>query len=541
MNTHSQSRLLEAELDQLSELLATSPDEARRIALDVAEEAAVVHMQSTLARARLYHALALMFQGNVETGTPLLERAIESARRHRLLQDLPNALDQAADSVLLQGRFDVAMRYWVECLELAIAARDTALCLRSHLGIGKIYFALGDYEQAKAHHLRSAEYGHTFYDPTIYCATYLCLAADFLRLRQIPSAFVSLKIAHDALPNARDRSVWQIELAAYYAEAHAGNGDFAAAMEWIEQSLGACRQQGEQRQLWGESITLLAWADVLERQGECTAAVARLQTALSHALMLNAPSLILRIHRKLYELNKAQDHFEAGLHHHRAWHQALETQMQRLGEQKLQQATQRRLARLEQRMELERARHENNRLLARVQTHEQTIQTLSSVAQTDALTGAWNRRALEDRLARLHNESNTDGWPLSILMIDLDHFKEINDRFTHILGDQVLQGVVQLITSTCRSEEFIARYGGEEFTLLLPGVQLPGALQIAERIRSTVAAHTWPGLLPDVHLTVSIGTAELRPGEAATELLARADTALYVAKHGGRNQVFAAD
>ncbi len=538
MSHGGHSRLLDTELDLISDMLLSAPEEARRVALNIAEEAAVLHSHATLARARLYHALTLMYQGQLETGTPLLERAIESARRHRLIQDLPMALDQAADSVLLQGRFDHAMRYWVECLELAIAARNTALCVRSHLGIGKIHFALGDFETAKTHHLRSAEYGHTFYDPTIYCATYLCLAADFLRLEQIPSAFVALKIAHDALPKARNKAVWQIELAAYYAEAHTSNGDFAAAQTWVDEARAAC-EQSSPRQQWGEIITRVAWASLLERQNQPDAAMAQLHLALDDALIMNAPSLTLRIHHKLYLVNKAHGQFEAALHHHRAWHQALESQMERLNEQKLQHATQRRLAKLEQRMELERARHENNRLLARVQTHEQTIQTLSSVAQTDALTGAWNRRALEERLARLHEESSTDGWPLSVLMIDLDHFKDINDRFTHILGDQVLKGVVHLIATACRSDEFIARYGGEEFTLLLPGLQLAGAMQIAERIRTTVNEHAWPSL-PDVRLTVSIGAAELQEGEAAASLLTRADTALYRAKHGGRNQVCAA-
>ncbi|GGP26497.1 GGDEF domain-containing protein [Silvimonas amylolytica] len=538
--THSgHSHLLDTELDLIADMLLSAPEEARRVALNIAEEAAVLHSHATLARARLYHALTLMYQGQVETGTPILERAIEAARRHRLVNDLPVALDQAADSVLLQGRFDQAMRYWVECLELAIAARNTALCVRSHLGIGKIHFALGDFETAKTHHLRSAEYGHTFYDPTIYCATYLCLAADFLRLEQTPSAFVALKIAHDALPKARGKAVWQIELAAYYTEAHTRNGDYAAAQTWIDEALDAC-EQGSQRQQWGEIITRIAWAGLLEHQNKPADALTQLHQALDDALILNAPSLVLRIHHKLYAVNKAFGQFEAALHHHRAWHQALESQMARLNEQKVQNATQRRLARLEQRMELERARHENHRLLARVQTHEQTIQTLSSVAQTDALTGAWNRRALEERLARLHEESCNDGWPLCVLMIDLDHFKEINDRFTHIQGDQVLKGVVHLIATACRSDEFIARYGGEEFTLLLPGLQLSGALQIAERIRTTVHEHEWPAL-PDVRLTVSIGAAELREGEAAASLLARADMALYEAKRSGRNKVCLAE
>ncbi|GAB7126701.1 hypothetical protein JCM19000A_12080 [Silvimonas sp. JCM 19000] len=527
--------LLDAELDRVRLFLKSAPDEARRAALDIAEEASVLRARKTLSRAQLYHALALSWEGE-DAAAGLLEKAIDLARRQRLDADLPMALDRAADLALMHGRFDMAMRHWVECLEYAMEAQDTAMCVCGHLGVGKIYYALEDYEQAKSHHLRSAGYGLAFYDPTIYSAIYLCLATDYLRLGQIPSAFVALKIAHDALPEVQGYEAWHVELAVYYAEAHAAAGHAEEAQRWISQALALSRDAGPLFR-WARALALLSHGTYLTRNGDPEDAIQSLHEALEFATAVNASWQTLQAHRLLYQLYKDGAQHELALLHHRALHQCQITLQQRAREQRLQRATQRRLHKLEQRMELEQARHENHHLMARVQTHEQTIQNLSSAAQTDPLTGAWNRRALEERLQTLHAEARGSQQAMSVLMIDLDHFKEINDRFTHLVGDKVLQQVVKLIGQTCRNNEFVARYGGEEFTLLLPGASLEAASHVAERVRHAVAAYDWRAIEAELHVTVSIGAAALRSDEPHQALLARADMALYAAKRAGRNRI----
>ncbi len=160
-------------------------------------------------------------------------------------------------------------------------------------------------------------------------------------------------------------------------------------------------------------------------------------------------------------------------------------------------------------------------------------------ASLDALTGLHNRRWLDEMLPRLVRRSQTQGEPLSALMIDIDHFKRFNDTFGHAVGDFVIFASARILGERLRPVDLLARYGGEELTALLPRTGRDGARVAAERIvaaMSTTALVTPDGLeLPPV--TVSIGLAELEPDWDAKALLASADAKLYAAKRNGRNRV----
>jgi diguanylate cyclase (GGDEF)-like protein len=157
-------------------------------------------------------------------------------------------------------------------------------------------------------------------------------------------------------------------------------------------------------------------------------------------------------------------------------------------------------------------------------------------AAIDPLTGLANRRtafpAVESMVARCHR-SHTD---LGVLGLDLDLFKQVNDRYGHEAGDRVLAEVGRLLTWTCRLGDVVARVGGEEFLVLLPGTDEAGTRATAERIRRTIAGMTVAGV--DQRLTMSIGASVWHPGDAtAAPLLRRVDDALYRAKRGGRDRV----
>lgn len=162
---------------------------------------------------------------------------------------------------------------------------------------------------------------------------------------------------------------------------------------------------------------------------------------------------------------------------------------------------------------------------------------------TDGLTGVHNRRYFESRCLEEVQAARRSGLPLVCLLLDVDHFKRINDTHGHPAGDAVLRYVARLIRAQLRGSDVVARYGGEEFVLLLPGTPLPAALETAERIRRVIAAQSMPLQLAEpLRITVSIGAAVLGAGEgeAATQaaaLVQRADQALYAAKQGGRNRV----
>ncbi len=164
---------------------------------------------------------------------------------------------------------------------------------------------------------------------------------------------------------------------------------------------------------------------------------------------------------------------------------------------------------------------------------------LEELLLTDPLTGVGNRRFLVERLRAEVAKSRRHHQPLSVVFTDLDHFKQINDRYGHSGGDEVLCHVAELLKDSLRNEDMIGRFGGEEFVMLLTATPLEQALLVAERIR--VSLGTTPTSLEACTVTASFGVAELNPGESAEELLNRSDRALYAAKEAGRNCVMSAE
>lgn len=159
-------------------------------------------------------------------------------------------------------------------------------------------------------------------------------------------------------------------------------------------------------------------------------------------------------------------------------------------------------------------------------------------AVQDPLTGLANRRGLERWLAE-HWSRVVFGQPLALLLLDLDHFKQINDRFGHATGDLVLQAVAELLRAECRATDLAARYGGEEFVLAFAGTNTAAALPLAERIRCLIASQGWSRVAPGLDVTSSFGLADASEAVDVTALLTLADRRLYAAKFGGRNRVVA--
>jgi diguanylate cyclase (GGDEF)-like protein/PAS domain S-box-containing protein len=167
---------------------------------------------------------------------------------------------------------------------------------------------------------------------------------------------------------------------------------------------------------------------------------------------------------------------------------------------------------------------------------ESAFRQVREAADRDALTGLANRRFLDQKLGQYLEERKKTGQPLSLIMVDLDHFKQINDTWGHAIGDKALTQVATLLQRQCRSLDFVARFGGEEFVVVLPTINLETAAQVAERLRKSVRSAT-PGELGQRWLTASFGVAEAAPEETASQVLKRADVALYQAKSQGRDRV----
>jgi diguanylate cyclase (GGDEF)-like protein len=175
-----------------------------------------------------------------------------------------------------------------------------------------------------------------------------------------------------------------------------------------------------------------------------------------------------------------------------------------------------------------------------VRTHRELAQreaVIRELSLTDALTGVGNRRLLDDTLLAESERARRYGLPLTLFILDIDHFKRVNDTWGHVVGDEVLRDMGALLRGFLRQSDSASRLGGEEFVVLMPGTGLADATAAANRLCRELAAQVRAN--PPPSITASFGVASLQGEESGTALLARADAALYRAKTGGRNQVVA--
>lgn len=263
-----------------------------------------------------------------------------------------------------------------------------------------------------------------------------------------------------------------------------------------------------------------------------------LEEARQIAVELDSIVLLVSVHKALTELHEARGSYKQALECHRAYYDA---QMRLFNEE-----SDKRIKRLE----MEKA-HRDAQIaqlraaeLAKVLDETEQLRVLADEwARTDALTGVPNRRALDERLADEFARSRQYGQPFAVALVDIDHFKQINDTLGHNVGDKALHHVAQILKTHCRTGDMVARYGGEEFALLFLETDLPNAIALCERLREYIATEDWtrvdPGL-SGVTISVGVGVFEkATEGKSSSprELLAVADQNLYQAKHEGRNRV----
>jgi len=173
----------------------------------------------------------------------------------------------------------------------------------------------------------------------------------------------------------------------------------------------------------------------------------------------------------------------------------------------------------------------------RLKEQERLIESHATEARTDALTGLANRRAFDDEMERRLAEYEREGRPLSVFMLDVDHFKKFNDTYGHQAGDEVLRSLGTVLHDNARGADLVARYGGEEFAVVLPNTTIEEACAAAERTRKAIDATAILYQRGKLHVTASFGAAEVLPGNTVASLVERADAGLYQSKEAGRNCV----
>lgn len=182
-------------------------------------------------------------------------------------------------------------------------------------------------------------------------------------------------------------------------------------------------------------------------------------------------------------------------------------------------------------------KQQTHRLESTYEELKKGLEDMSERAVKDGLTGLYNRRQFVETLNAQKIVAEMTGCPLGFLIIDIDHFKQVNDIHGHLAGDMILKSFKQLPARVLRKADFIARFGGEEFVVLLPNTDEKTMLDVAERVRAYIESITFDEIEPNYNITISIGSTFYHGNESLDEMMGRADKALYRAKEGGRNQV----
>lgn len=311
-------------------------------------------------------------------------------------------------------------------------------------------------------------------------------------------------------------------------------GEHEAAREMLNE---------QQRQLGGESgfrrhLILQVLGQIELAEGRHDLAIACQTEALNIAERLNMPMFAMNACHSLVDALERIGDAQAALAQHRRYH-ALYVKLASNQAQAHARAmavkyeTEKTLALADaQRQRADRLATANSSLI-----EERAL--LQRTSMEDALTGLANRRSFDQALERALGDGG-DAPTRALALLDVDHFKRINDRFSHLVGDEVLRRLGAVLKRCCRKHDQAARYGGEEFAVILTGVDRPAAHAACERLRAAVQAEPWLQLHPELRVTVSIGLVhetEQWASGASQSLLATADARLYAAKRGGRNRV----
>ncbi len=293
-------------------------------------------------------------------------------------------------------------------------------------------------------------------------------------------------------------------------------GDTEAAEPLLAEALGLALPHGFEAQVWRLRCTQ---GELLLSHGQAREALDRLAAVLEASSRSDQPITRMRLHHASWRAAAALGQDSLALQHLQNY---LQLERQRSVRQLRAQSDL-----FVTRMEAEQARLEAQRQHARARALEADV-------RRDQLTGLGNRREAEARWPELLEAARAAQAPLSVAMLDLDHFKQVNDRHGHAVGDQVLVALAGLLRAHTRATDLAARLGGEEFLLVLRDTDARAAVEVCERLRSCVQGHDWASLAPGLAVTVSIGLTSAPPYEAQT-LSLRADAALYRAKASGRN------
>ncbi|MCV2423610.1 diguanylate cyclase [Paucibacter sp. DJ2R-2] len=472
-------------------------------------------------------------QGAYEQALLLHQRTLELARLHHVYQAEARALNNMALVHHALGQLPDALELLQHSLE--VAARAGSITNQAYtLGqLGQVLQGIGEMELAVEHLQRSLRCARQSPDLARQATSALNLGALLSRLGQHAEARPHLEEALTL--SRRTGNVSDLGQALLgLGQSCLAQGEADAALAAFEEARPLAQRMGDIPSLCSIELGL---ADLWRARNELAPAQGALERALGHASDGRISALAGRAHLALSELAELRGDPALALQHYKAHHACEQRLLGERSQQRLRGLFVRHQAQaLSQELQAARqADQEKQALLTQLSAQADLLRQLS---HEDALTGLANRRWLDLLLEQEFERAARFRHPLSLAMLDLDHFKDVNDRFGHAVGDAVLRQVGRLLRDHCRRADVVARYGGEEFTLLLVETTLPLASQLCDKLRQQIETFDWHKLHPDLQrITVSIGLAGNAEAHTPASLCALADAQLYSAKSAGRNCV----
>ncbi|MBQ0946552.1 diguanylate cyclase [Ideonella sp. 4Y16] len=483
-------------------------------------------------------AFCLFRLGRLEELVVLFARCWPELRASANQHDLDECLRWAVLAASETGRHAEAMAWAVEGVERARSGERSAHLALSLNAMGACYERMGDPWQAERIMLEALSHARLDGGAQALMITLNNLAAVTIGAYHLLRDGIDEADATATLDRAAGYAREAAAMAALTGEPFhrvfiEGNlGEVLLhqrrldeAQPLLDRALAAAEQGGHQAQVWRIRCTL-AEGDL--QTDQAARVLARLQPMATEALDQVPAATRIRLHHAMYRACKLLGDTPAALRHHEAGEQLLRRRMaQQLRAQS---------ALLVTRTEAELSRLQAERARLEAQIERARAAELAVRASQDALTGLGNRRYLDEQLPRLLRQAEQQRSELALVLIDIDHFKSINDRFGHRVGDRVLVELAQRLRQGTRSADLIARIGGEEFLVALPETDLHRATEVCERLREQVEHTDWGQHQAGLRVTVSVGLAMAPPHDMAA-LFDQADRALYRAKQAGRNRV----
>ncbi|MDF2152665.1 GGDEF domain-containing protein [Vibrio sp. CAU 1672] len=503
------------------------------------EEAIILwdHIRQHLASSNRERACCYIISAEYRFRLKQLNESVEELRQALNLLELPaDAADilmikeSLSERLVEQGNYSAALNEYVSSTNIAVEHGYIDHYVRAIIGLGNLCDIYGDHNRALRYYQKIDGIDHAIESRSLRLRYKLYMLACLIHQQRATSASELLRECEELSILVSDKTLTgQIRL--YQAKLHRLQKQYHEALSAISKIQYTA---GNIHTNWLSTMVKMETAFCLNELGHQSLANVMLDSAGKRVEKHGSPTITKRFFDAMSQICASQGQFEKALRYEKKAFRVETDLIKHIPMSELGPAQLRRLSRFELQLKLIMSEIENKELKETTQQHKNTVAQLQQDVFTDPLTSLHNRRWLEVKLKDLLLHDT----PFALLVIDIDHFKSINDELSHLIGDQAIKHVSKELASYFKFRgASCVRFGGEEFLVILENSKLEAANMHAENYRQRIYQYGWHEILGERGLTVSVGVTLHREGENTQRTFYRADKALYRAKANGRNQV----